>query len=91
MHNTHLCIGWGTPMAAAPATFPPDSPPLPAPGSSAGRRSAPARAFLLDEAVPLLTLTGPGGVGKTRFALAIAQEVADQLRWRGLGRSGAPG
>lgn len=33
------------------------------------------RALLLDQAVPLLTLVGTAGVGKTRLALAIGREV----------------
>ncbi|MDP9472172.1 MAG: NB-ARC domain-containing protein [Chloroflexota bacterium] len=41
-----------------------------------GAERAAARTLLLAEAVPLLTLTGPGGVGKTRIALAVADEVA---------------
>ena len=38
-----------------------------------------ARSLLLDDAVPLLTLVGTGGVGKTRLALAIASETADRF------------
>lgn len=38
-----------------------------------------AHALLLDRAVPLLTLTGPGGSGKTRLALAIARDVAERF------------
>ncbi|HEU0113568.1 MAG TPA: AAA family ATPase, partial [Thermomicrobiales bacterium] len=36
-------------------------------------------ALLLDETIPLVTLTGPGGVGKTRLALAIARELATRF------------
>lgn len=53
---------------------------LPAPRTRLiGRETehASARLALCDTAVPLLTMTGTGGVGKTRLALAVAHDVAD--------------
>src|SRR6266550_4585653 len=48
--------------------------------SFVGRSDVVARAKHLIESSRLLTLTGPGGIGKTRLSLQVAAETFDQFR-----------
>ncbi len=61
--------------AAAPLPAAPPAPPGPLIGRS--RDVAALRSLLIESETRLLTLSGPGGVGKTRLALQIATEVRD--------------
>ncbi|HEY1565034.1 MAG TPA: BTAD domain-containing putative transcriptional regulator [Gaiellaceae bacterium] len=66
------------PEAAARATRPLPVPPTPL----VGRRLelAAVSALFRDEGARLVTLTGPGGTGKTRLGLAVAQALEPELR-----------
>jgi predicted ATPase/DNA-binding SARP family transcriptional activator len=68
-------------QARAASAAPPASRhvPLPAPATPLhGRRRELAELIELTDSHRLVTLTGPGGTGKTRLSLALASEIADR-------------
>jgi predicted ATPase/DNA-binding SARP family transcriptional activator len=71
------------PSLAAPEAFTRSTRPLPVPPTAlVGRRLELAfvSALFRDEGARLVTLTGPGGTGKTRLGLAVAHELEPELR-----------
>jgi len=81
------------PSLAAPPAPTRSTRPLPTPPTAlVGRRLelAAVAALFRDEGVRLVTLTGPGGTGKTRLGLAVAEALEPELREGALFVSLAP-
>jgi predicted ATPase/class 3 adenylate cyclase/DNA-binding CsgD family transcriptional regulator len=84
-HPSHL---FQLVIAGLPADFPPlgtldtyphNLPVQPTPLIGREREVAAVQQLLLREDVRLLTLTGPGGIGKTRLGLQVAAELSDHF------------
>jgi predicted ATPase/DNA-binding XRE family transcriptional regulator len=74
-------VGHAPATTARPPARPP-RPPLPVPATpliGRDRELAEVRAWLLETGVRLVTLTGAGGIGKTRLALALAAEAVAEF------------
>ena len=69
------------PLSVAPVTTPRPRPlpPQPTPLVGRAREVAEITELLADPQLRLVTLVGPGGVGKTRLSLACAAQVAEQF------------
>ena len=65
--------------AESQSPLPPVPPASPGPLIGRTRELAQLHAFLLEGSTRLLTLTGPGGVGKTRLALQLAADLRHQF------------
>src|SRR4051812_17751077 len=70
------CFGTCEEFAVPTRAQAPSLPVPPSPLLGRAREVAAARALLRQREVRLLTLTGPGGTGKTRLAVEIAADVA---------------